>query len=93
MRRVSPRPEGCGPPLPHRGCLGPRCFPPAPNSLGLQFFVCPDSPPLPAQPSLPQRLRNHLSLDPRGRAEEGQGSPTPTSCPWPSPQSFSSLLP
>lgn len=48
---------------------------------------------LPCQPSLRERLRNHLSLDPRGRAEEGQAGPSPASCPRPSPQPLSSLLP
>ena len=48
---------------------------------------------LPSQPSLRERLRNHLSLDPRGRAEEGQAGPSPASCPRPAPQPLSSLLP
>ena len=96
MQRVRPRPEGCLLPLPQLGLPGSQVRgtpPPAPNSRGLRFFVCPDPPPFPAQPSLPERLRNHLSLDPRGRAEEGQASPTPASCPWPSPQSFSPCFP
>lgn len=58
----------------------PGASPPASNSPGLQLFVCSDPPPLPAQP---QRLRNHLSLDPRGRQRRGR-RPHPASCPWPS---------
>lgn len=45
---------------------------PAPNSLGLRFFVFED----PSSPPSSERLRNHLSLDPSGRAEEGQAALT-----------------
>lgn len=57
---------------PQAKTVGPRCFPASPQLPGAPVLCLrrPSSP-----PSL-ERLRNHLSLDPRGRAEEGQAALT-----------------
>lgn len=60
---------GCLPSLPHSRLWVPGAFLAAPNSQGsCSLSSRPSSP-----PSL-ERLRNHLSLDPKGRAEEGQAA-------------------
>lgn len=75
IRSGRPGPEGCLLPLPQPGLPGSQVLSPSPQLPGAPVLCLSrsSSPPSPAS----ERLRNHLSLDLRGRAEEGQTAPPP----------------